>query len=161
MTIITDVEDAWNAAIWQHATIQAYTSKINKFEITTDSEKEVQLLRHNQQTNFIEAVTKCAIIYGRTSSNIGRVATFQFTVEVNYYRELDTTGDNYRSIRDFYLELFDLVHSELSDNWTNTVDFWFPEQEAPTIVEVLINNKKCWKGTHRYFAEKNADYSIA
>lgn len=154
MSTSAQLETSWTNAIWNHATIQALTDKVLRYQITTDSEQENSLLYFDTKVNFFEALTGRSQRYLTSSSYIGATIQYLYTVEINYYRELDTDGTNFRAIRDAYETLFALVVSELGNTWTNTVEIWRPQEDIPTIVEVLVNNKKCWKGTYRFFAEK-------
>jgi hypothetical protein len=149
-----EIESAWTAAIWTHADILSLTDKIHLYEVTTESEKENALLYSGTKVNFFEVLTGRGQNYNESSSRLGQTIQYNYLVEINYYRELDTTGENFRAIRDAFETLLGLVISELGDNWDSTVEFWKPDNAIPRIAEVLINNKKCWKGTTQYTAVK-------
>ena len=156
MSTSAQLETAWDA-VWNHATIQALTDKIHKYQVTTESEIENEALYYGTKVNFFEALTGRAQRFLETGDTVGATVSYVYTVEINYYRELDTTGANHSAIRDAFETIFGLVVSELGYTWGGTVDIWNPEETIPTIVEFLLNNKKCWKGTARYFAEKNTN----
>lgn len=153
MTTSADIEDAW-ADVWDHADILALTDKIHLYQITLESETEIAKLYSGTEVNFFEVLTARTQQSMQTATTLGETVNYKFLVEINYYRELDTDGTNFRAIRDAYETIFDLVKSELGNDWSNTVDLWHPDEGYPSITETTLNNKKCWKGTHRYFAEK-------
>lgn len=159
MSILTDIESAWTTDVWNNAYVQALTTKIYQYPVTTDSEFEIAKLYYNQEINFFEVLTGGFIRYLASAGQIGLVYRFNITVEINYYRELDTDGTNFTAVREAFLGIFDLVSFLLGQTWNDNVDLWSPEEAIPTIVEVKINNKKCWKGTTRYFAEKIIELS--
>lgn len=154
MTLSSVIEAAWDAAIWTHADILAITDRIHKFQVTTDSEYEVSRLYFEEKINFFEVFTGRYQNYLQTSSTVGRTIQYHYIVEVNYYKEVGTDGSHFTDVRDAFETLFGLVVSELGDTWSSTVDIWNPDNAIPTIAETTISNKKCWKGTYRFFAEK-------
>jgi hypothetical protein len=159
MTTSAQIETAWTAAIWSHATITALTDKIYKFQVTEDSEFEVAKLYYNEQVNFFEVLTGRTQRYLQTANQIGRIAEYDFIVEINYYKEIDTTGAAFTAVRDALESIFALAVTELGDTWSNTVDIWRPDPAFPTIVSTSISTKKVWKGTYRFFAEKQSEIS--
>jgi hypothetical protein len=155
MSTSAQVETAWLNAIWTDTDITDITNRIHQYQVTTESEAEIALLYDsNNKLNFLEALTGRAHKYLQSASYIGSTIQYNYVVEVNYYHEIDTTGLAFLAVRNAFETLFSKVVSELGDNWTNTVDLWRPQEEITTIVETLVNNKKCWKGTYRFFAEK-------
>lgn len=155
MSTSAQVETAWLNAIWTDTDITAITDKILQYQVTTESEQEISLLYDsNNILNFIEVLTGRSQNYLQSANYIGKTIQYNYIVEINYYREIDTDGTAFRAVRDAYETIFSKVVSELGYTWTNTVDLWRPDEAIPTIVETLINNKKSWKGTYRFFAEK-------
>jgi hypothetical protein len=156
MSTSAQIETVWQAAIWNHATITAITDKIYKFLVTADSEFEYDKLTYAQKVNFFEVLTGRAQDFNETAETIGQTVRYRYTVEINYYKEVDTTGAAFIAVRDTLETIFSLVLSQLGNTWTNTVDIWRPDQAIATIANTTISNKKVWKGTYRFFAEKQS-----
>lgn len=154
MSTSAQIETAWTAAIWNHATIQTITDKIHKFEVTQDTEFEVSKLYQNQKVNFFEVLTGRAQDYNETAGTIGETVRYRYEVIINYYREIDTSGAAWTAVRDAMETLFNLVRTELGDSWSNTVETWRPDANISSIVSDTVSNKKVWKGTYRFFAQK-------
>jgi hypothetical protein len=154
MTASSTIESAWNSAIWQHATVQAITSKIITRPYSTLSEKEFQSLYLDKRINFIEALTTRSQRYNETANVLGRVTQYEFRILINYYKdyESDTSGAAYGAIRNFFETLFDLVVSELGNTWDSTVDFWKPQEDQLEITDLEIDKKRTWKGSFSYTA---------
>lgn len=135
----------------------ALTSRFHKFQVSKESEHEMQALYHGQEINFFEILTGRSQRYLESGQTIGGSITYDYLVEVNYYRAINPSGSNFTAIRDAFETLFSLVTTELGATWQDTVEIWQPDDVIPAINEELINNIKCWKGTTRYTATKNTN----
>lgn len=151
MTLSSVIEDAWDDAVWTNSEILVITDKIFKYEITQDSEKETEVY-FEEEINFFEVLTGRGQKYLETSTTIGRTIQYNYEVQVNYYREADTIGENYLAVRGVFETLIGVVIEELDDTWGSTVDYWRPQEDPIEITQVLIDNKKTWKGVQSYFA---------
>ena len=150
MTLSSTIEDAWNNAIWTHNDIQVITDKIHKFTATRDSELEVERYYFDTKINYIEVTTNRAVFTNETAKVLGGVAVFTFFVDISYTREIETDDTSYLEVRDFFETLLDLVFSKLGGTWTTTVDYWRPQEKPAEIREILIENKRCWRGQYGY-----------
>lgn len=152
MTTSSDIETAWNTAVWAHADITDYTTQIYQYPISKDSETEAARYYYNQEINFIEALTVRDEFSQETTRILGRANTYRFTVTVNYFREIIPEGTAYQAVRDFFETLADTVRTELGRTWTSTVDFYRPQEGPPDISEVLIDSRRAHRGTYRFIA---------
>lgn len=154
MTASTSIETAWTAAIWQDASITSITDKIYLYPITKESETEAARYYFNSKINFIEALTTRAEFYQESARILGRAVTFQFIVTVNYYKEIDPEAEAYGDVRNFFETLTDLVRNDLDSNWSNTVDFYRPQEVPPEIEEVTLDGRRSWRGTYKFIGTK-------
>lgn len=156
MSTSAEVEAAWQTEIWSHDSLTALTDKFHTFQVTLDSEFELSKLQYRGKVNFFEILTGRSQRWLQTASNLGRIVEYDYAVEINYYKAVDTSGDAHNVVRDAFETIFPLVVSELGDTWSSTVDLWRPDTAIPTIVSAEIREQKVWKGTYRYFAEKQS-----
>lgn len=152
MTTVSDIETAWNTAIWGHATITALTPRIFNREIPDLSEEDVRDVSYQQEINFFEWLVKKSVRYPLVSRGVGEDQAF--LVEIRYTREkdphTDRTGTNYNSVRDAYETLLSLVKSELGNSWDSTVDFYTTQQEAIVINERVVGGVEVWSSVFRF-----------
>jgi hypothetical protein len=139
------VQTAWESAIWQDATILEITDAIFPFDVTTESESETGRLYSGQELNYFQYTI-------RRSSQIVALGQIehQFTVDVQYTRQSSPDGDNWQLVRDTFDTLFDLVRDELGASWTNTVDFWRPQEGAAEITQITLDETLAWRGAYRF-----------
>lgn len=147
MTTLAQIRSAWLANIWNHATIQAITTKIYNYDITLDSTFEYSKLRYNQEFNaFVYIVTK----YERLG--FGGTKYDEFEVEVRYYRKADVEGNNFNTVLETFETLFGLVRTQLSHTWGGTVGAYRTQESAPTLSQVTLEGVPVWLGTYKFFA---------
>lgn len=154
MTLSSTIEDAWKDAIWTDTTITDYTDKIHKFRTTQDSEFEAARYYYKSEINFIEAITTRAVALEQTAKVLGGVASYEFNIEINYYKQIDPDGTTYNDVRDFFETLLSLMITNLGHTWTNTVDFWRPQTQKLDIIESLIDSRRCWRGVYNFTGTK-------
>lgn len=150
MTTIAQVRAAWDTKIWANATIQAITDKIYSFDLNLVSTNEVARLRYNQEVNFfLGLVTKAERL--RPMGQIEQT----FTVELRYYRAIDTQGENFAIATDAIESVSSLVDSQLGPTWNATVDFHKRQDGPLTIKRDQIASNPVWVATYKYFGIKN------
>lgn len=156
MSTSAQIEAAWLAAIWNHATIQAYTSKLITRPQGSLSEQEYKSLYLSKKLNFIECLTSRTAKSGELANVLGRATTYDYLVEVNYYRDYedDTAGTNRLIVRDFQEVLYSLIVSELGNTWDGTVEIWSPKDGQLDITDLQIDNKRTWRSSFSYTATK-------
>lgn len=150
MSTAAQVDTAW-LELWNHETIQAITPQIHQFAITELSEFETSKLYHGQEINFIQAICGRSV----AKENTQRLS-YEYTVEISYFRHKDTEGETWIEVRDFFDTLYSLVVSELGHKWGDTVDFWKPQTGPATITDFLIDEEVAWKGTYQFQGYKLA-----
>lgn len=156
MTTSTDIETVWNTYIWQHATIQAITTKLIKRPQGSLSEKEYQSLYTAKRLNFIEALTSRTQRSQELANVLGRATTYEYLVQVSYYKDYedDTVGTSHTAIRDFFETLYQLVVTQLGNTWQGNIETWKPQDGQPEITTLQIDNKRTWRGSYSYTATK-------
>ena len=161
MSTAAQVRAAWLDNIWTHATVQAYTTKIYDYDITSRSQKEAAKFRHNTSINFLTYITT----RGHEMKELGSIGAtsalvhFNFQVEIRYYLEADSDGEGFNAVIDRLGTIDGLVVSQLGKTWDSTVDFYRPQQEPPTINLIELDGRPVWLGVYRYFALKRATLS--
>lgn len=148
MSTAAQVEAAW-ADVWGAPDIEAATARVYKYAITDSSEAEIEKLLYLTKINFIQALTHRA----QRFEMLGAIV-YSYTVDVQYVRGKDTTGQAWTDVRDFFDTLWDVVREELSSNWTATVDYWKPQEEPAEITESEIAGEKVWVGKFQFNATK-------
>lgn len=150
MTVLsTDIEEVWQSTIWEHPDIVAITPKSYQYDISVQSELDVDLLCYESEVNFFIAKT-----LRRSSPILSQQTRYTFQVEVSYYlQQADIAQNTYRTVRDRLEALDDLVRTALGKTWGSTVDYW--EGGVPTpIREIEISERTCWTGAITYTAFK-------
>jgi hypothetical protein len=144
-----DIETAWESAIWQHSDILEMTSNIYPYDVSAESEFDIDKLCLEGEVNFFLAKTS------RASEPILTQSTrYTFTVVVEYYlQQTDIAESTYRTLRDRLETLDDLVLTSLGKTWTATVDYC-PGGNPQPIREVTISGRRCWFGAIVYTAFK-------
>lgn len=154
MSTSSDVQAAWDTSIWANSTITAYTEQIHGYALTEKSETELKRMYFDSELNFIQSVVGRGVNYGSGATMLGGVIQYDFIVEVSYFltNDIDSSGDNWITVRDFFEDLLDVVRSDLGNTWSNTVDYWKPQAEPAEIIEVRIGDESAWRGTYKFFA---------
>lgn len=145
MSTSAQVQTAWNNAIWTDAAILEITDKVYGFDITTVSEKETGRLNFNSEVNYFQYLIKRSAEIQGTQQLL-----YTFTVDVSYTRFHDVDGDNWIAVRDAFETLIDLVRSDLGVSWTQTVDFWRPQEGPVEISQIDFEGEPAWRGTYRF-----------
>lgn len=153
MSTAAQVQAAWKTAVFDHADIQAISTKAYGYAITEDSETELAALFDSQHINFFQYL----VGRGQQLGTIG-VVNYTYVVEVSYYRAKDPTGANWQAVRDAFDTLFARVQEGLSYTWSNTVDGWQSQQGPAEIVEGTIGVEPCWIGRFTFTGFKQAAF---
>lgn len=150
MTVLsTDIEAVWQSVLWEHPTIVAITPNIHQYDISVQSEFDVELLCFEGEVNFFLART-----LRRSEPILTQQTRYTFQVEVSYYlQQADIAQNTYRTVRDRLETLDDLVRTAMGKTWSSTVDFW--QGGVPTAIkEIEVNERTCWTGAITYTAFK-------
>lgn len=154
MSTIDQVEAQWDALVWAHATIQAITTKILKYEHTDASETEVEDLYYGEIVNFFECIITRS--YGARKIGSSQRAENIYLVEIRYTKEKDTEGESYRDVIRAIETINTLVETQLGLTWNNTVDYFNRQDSSPTITESKVAGRQCWQAVYRIEGRKFA-----
>ena len=137
-----DIEAAWAEKIWSHGTILDITPRFYPYDVSAESEFDVEKLCDDGVVNFFLAKTQ------RLAEPILTQQTrYTFSVEVQYYlQQTDVAESTYQAVRDTLESLDDLVRSELGKTWDGTVDYT-PGGRPTPIRQVVISGRQCWTGS--------------
>jgi hypothetical protein len=128
-------------AIFDSAAMQLITTKAHPFLVTELSEFELSKLTYNQEIHFFEYVVHRTIQFTGTN----RQGEYQYLLEVNHIIEKDTKGVNYLKQRDA-MDVFQITMISITGyNWSETVDWYQPQNAPPTITTVLIGDTECFR----------------
>lgn len=152
MTTINQIREAWDDAIFDHATVRGYTTAINHFDVPNlESAASSGLFYYDAEINFFSFV----VTRTRRDGLTGRVI-YEFSCRLRYYRENEPSGDNFKSISDRLETVDSLVRSELGNSWSSTVDYYEPGAggiRAPELI--FLENKPVWVGEVSYTGFKS------
>lgn len=154
MTSSAAVRDAWQEKIWGNKAIGAMTTKCFMHDVNVDSAFNMAELYYGAPgkmptINFFLCLvsrTHEPLIMGNTR--------YTFRVEVQYYLQQEESSSNtYNTLIDRLEKVDDLVRTELTGNWNNTVDFY--NGGIPQDISVAtLDNKACWRGGFVYTGTK-------
>lgn len=133
----------------------AITTQIFDYDVTQESDTERRKFYYLQEINFFTAVT----LRRPTTFELGgkELVEFEHQVDVNYFLEADTTGNNFNRVIDRLVTLESLVISALGGTWAGTVDFYrLTSVFAP--IEVIIDGRQVWNGRNVYTANERTQY---
>ena len=149
MSTSAQVRDAWFQKVWSDESVLEFTERIFLYDVTADSEFDVELLHHNQQINFIT----CIVQRAHESMMMGQVK-YQYRVQVLYHlQQTDVEGSTFNDVQD-RIEIIDgLVISSLGSKWNNTVDY-YTGSDARASELITVSGKRCWRGGYTYLAFK-------
>lgn len=151
MSTAQEVENAWNSAVFQSGDLDEFSNKFFPYDIVNQSEKVAASLY--DATNKIQFFT---YLVGRTSQKrVTKELRYNYVVEVTYYAESDPIGAGWTRARNALDKLEEVVRLRLNGTWKGTVDFWQPDTQLPEIIEVDVDDARCWRARTRYFAEKS------
>lgn len=149
MSTSAQVRDAWFQKVWSDESVLEFTERIFLYDVTADSEFDVELLHHNQQINFITCIVQRA-----HEAMIMNQVKYQYRVQVLYHlQQTDVEGSTFNDVQD-RIEIVDgLVISSLGSKWNNTVDYYTgSDARAPELI--TVSGKRCWRGGYTYLAFK-------
>ncbi len=145
----TDVEEAWASLLWNHPDVLARTTNIYPYDVSAESEYDIDKLCLDGIVNFVLAKTA-----RESTPLIMNQTRYTFQVQVEYYlQQTDIAESTNRTVRDYLEEIDDLVLSTLGGTWGDTVDYWNGGKITPP-KSVTISERKCWFGVIVYTAFK-------
>jgi len=73
-----------------------------------------------------------------------------YTVEIKYYLQDNKDGTNQNKINTVFEILHDQIHSVLGTSWSNSVDFYRPQNKTINKASILLDGKDCFFGSFTY-----------
>ena len=149
----SDIRTAWDTYVWQHATVQSYTTKIYQYDVVNITQRNLADLLFNGEINFITAIN----VREPVEQQVNKIL-FGHEVLVSYYMEAKpglNRGDNYQAVIDRLTAIEDIARNgtDFGSDWNNTVDFWqVAEVRPPTAVQIA--EKPVWLGSYLYVGTK-------
>lgn len=142
MTTTQALSDVWGEAVFDHADILAITAKALPYEVLDESEIEISRVSYQTQINFFEYLISRTYSFPLISG--GMLPEYRYTVDIRYTVEKDPAGENYQAARNALDTLLETVRTELGAGWSNTIDFWTVQDQAPTITQRTVADTECW-----------------
>lgn len=149
MTTAAQVQAAWKTYIFDATSIKDIAINAYPYPVTQMSEVEAAKFYQSGEIN-------CFTYLVTTAQERKNSATVQrhFYVDITYYREQDTKGDNWTAVRNAFETIHALAISALGAKWNETVDYWNTTAEAPSISADTLDNRPIWRGEYRFTAEQ-------
>lgn len=148
------VREAWSEKIWGHKEVKAMTPKIFLYDVSVDSAFNVAELYYGAPGKYPTINFFLCLVRRQHEPIIMGNTRYTFEVIVQYYLQQEESSSNtYNTLADRLEKVDDLVRTELTGNWDDTVDFYnggVPED----ISVVTIDNKSCWRGGFTYLGIK-------
>jgi hypothetical protein len=144
-----DIEIAWNSKVWEQDVIQSFTPLFYPYDVSAESEFDIDKLTHEGMVNFFLAKTQ-----RRLEPILTAQTRYTYQVQVEYYlQQTDVAESTYGTVRDRLETLDSLVLTSLGKTWSGTVDYYQGGNPLP-LRQVTISERKCWFGGIVYTAFK-------
>lgn len=149
MVTSADIEAQWAQNIWNTDTILSYSPLFYPYDVSAESEFDVEKLMDEGIVNFFITKTQ-----RRMEPILAQQTRYTIQVQVEYYlQQTDIAENTYRTVRDRLEALDDLVLANLGKTWGGTVDYYSGGQPLP-LKTVPISGRQCWFGGIVYTAIK-------
>jgi len=149
------IVSAWNTAVFQHATIQAITTKTYQFDVsaTIRSTPEFELFFYNQQVNFFQQTVTRLSKNDEIRGTGASASRYEYDVEVSYFleRDISQTDDNYNTAINRIEILDNLVRAQLGSTWSSTVDYWTVSGILKPQL-ITLEDRDVWRCGYSYLA---------
>jgi hypothetical protein len=150
MSTSSEVRAAWETKIWQNKTVTAITPRIFMYDVSVDSSFNMAELYFGAPGKYPIINFFLCLVRRQHQPLIMGNTRYTFEVRVDYYlQQEENSSSTYNTLADRLETVDDLVRTELTGNWDNTVDFYnggVPQE----ISVVTIDNKACWRGGFTY-----------
>jgi hypothetical protein len=151
MTTSAQVQAIWAELFMLPAAFVGYTDKFYPYDIVNQSEKVASSLYDS--SNRIQFFTY--LVGRRSQKRVTGELRHDFIVECTYYTESDPAGEAWTRARNSLEVLLDVVRLNSDGTWENTVDFWQPDTQFPELIEVDVDDARCWRARTRFSATKS------
>lgn len=150
------VRAAWQDKIWQHKDVRAMTSRTFLYDVSVDSAFDVANLYYGAPGKYPTINFFLCLVRRQHEPQIMGNTRYTFQVQVQYYlQQEENSSSTYNILADRLETVDDLIRTELTGTWDNTVDYY--NGGVPNDISVVtIDNKACWKGGFTYLGIKTA-----
>lgn len=152
MSTPSQIRAVWADNVWNQDTVTDITENIYDYPVILDSQSEAGRLYYKGVINFFQYLVTRAPDEFETSNKV----TYKHRVEVNYYKELDKTGQAFNDVIDTLISIESLVRTQINDNWNSTVDFHRIVRVDDPVLEIL-DGREVWRGLTLYEADDRTD----
>ena len=150
----SEVRTAWEDKVWGHKTVTVMTPKIFMYDVSVDSAFNMAELYYGAPGKYPTINFFLCLVTRQHEPQIMGNTRYTFQVRVQYYLQQEESSSNtYNTLVDRLETVDDLVRTQLTGNWDNTVDFY--NGGVPQDISVVtIDNKSCWRGGFTYVGIK-------
>jgi hypothetical protein len=150
------VRAAWQDKIWQHKDVRAMTPRTFLYDVSIDSAFNVANLYYGAPGKYPTINFFLCLVRRQHEPQIMGNTRYTFQVQVQYYlQQEENSSSTYNILADRLETVDDLIRTELTGTWDNTVDYY--NGGVPNDISVVtIDNKACWKGGFTYLGIKTA-----
>lgn len=149
-TTSAQIETLLETNVFANASLKStYTTKLIKYELSEDSEVELNAISYNQAINFFQLlVRRQEKIEGLNRRRL------EFIIKIRYVVEKTAQNLSYTKIRNGLETVQDLIAATLGATESAYVDF-YELQNLPDFTLVRIANQPCWQGEFNMTAIKS------
>ena len=149
MTSSAQVVQLFETQVFNHSSIVAVSPNVLTYDIVRDSEPELDRLYHQQEISF------WVLLVGRGEViNTTGPRELIFDIAIQLFREKDTSGDNWKAVRDGIDALTDRVAATLYNDSGGLFDYLEVQSGPPTIQQQNEFETQVWRGLFTYRAFK-------
>jgi hypothetical protein len=154
MSTSEDVRNAWQDKVWEHKDVKAMTSKIFLYDVSIDSAFDVANLYYGPPGKYPTINFFLCLVRRQHEPLIMGNTRYTFEVIVQYYlQQEENSSSTYNTLADRLEKVDDLVRTQLTGTWDDTIDFY--NGGVPENISVAtIDNKACWRGGFTYLGTK-------
>lgn len=154
MATSAEIRNVWVDNIWSNDTVLGFTKKIFLYDVSVDSAFNMAELYYASPLAVPTINFFLCMVTRRQEPQIMNNTRYTFQVRVEYYLQHEEISSNtYNTLVDRLEVVDDLVRTELTGTWGDTVDFY--DGGTPLDISVVtIDNKSCWKGGFVYIGTK-------
>lgn len=145
----SDIDAAWTAAIWQHATVTAFGANIFNSPVPTAGQSDSAVLRANGFVNYFTCICRRA---SRPLIMQGKRFDYRLVVTYSLQQENQTTNVS-NTVRDRLETVDELVLTALGPTWSDAIDV-YDGSNMSDVVEKVIDGVRCWQASYTYNAIK-------
>lgn len=149
MSTTSQVRAAWEAAVFNSATVQGWGTRCHFYEPDDGGGESESAKRYaNGRIDYL------VVLVRRSTLPLGTSGLFRYRFDLEAQLTLQQTeqdGETFTAVADRLDALADLVASALGDGWGGTVH-WCEPRGADGPAPAAVDGQRCWRGLLRYQA---------